>query len=267
MAEPIVVSRKVGRGVLAATGIASAALVVSLVTSTYLLSRAYVLRGEQPDLHSRTLEVTGSAKTRVTSDLALWDIRIAGSGTTVQDAFGKLAEATDAVHQFLAARGFPDDAVTMTAIDTRSHTRTTKHKHGEDETSDEEIVSYELSRRFEIRTPDVMRVARAAGEVTEILKTGAHVESSAPSYVFTGLDELKIHMIGDATANARQRADTIATGSKCRVGAVKDARAGVLQITPPWSTEVSDRGLNDTSSIDKDVTAVVHLTLAIDPTS
>jgi hypothetical protein len=41
---------------------------------------------------------------------------------------------------------------------------------------------------------------------------------------------------------------------------------GVLQITRPHSTDVSGEGIYDTSTIEKDVTAVVTLTLAIDGT-
>jgi len=70
-------------------------------------------------------------------------------------------------------------------------------------------------------------------------------------------------MIGEATANARERAERIAKESGCAVTTVKDARAGVLQITRPWSTETTASGANDTSSVEKDVTAVVHLSLVI----
>jgi len=37
----------------------------------------------------------------------------------------------------------------------------------------------------------------------------------------------------------------------------------VLQITPPDSTEVSDAGMYDTTSIDKDMTAVVNISFAV----
>jgi hypothetical protein len=39
---------------------------------------------------------------------------------------------------------------------------------------------------------------------------------------------------------------------------------GVLQITAAYSTEVSDMGISDTSSIDKDMTAVVNVSFAVD---
>ena len=38
---------------------------------------------------------------------------------------------------------------------------------------------------------------------------------------------------------------------------------GVMQITRPNSTDVRDEGINDDSSIEKDVTAVVSLTLCV----
>jgi len=38
---------------------------------------------------------------------------------------------------------------------------------------------------------------------------------------------------------------------------------GVMQITRPESTDVSDEGIYDTSTIDKDVRAVVTLTLGL----
>jgi hypothetical protein len=39
---------------------------------------------------------------------------------------------------------------------------------------------------------------------------------------------------------------------------------GVLQITPADSNEVSDSGMNDTSSLEKDITAVVNIGFAVD---
>lgn len=41
------------------------------------------------------------------------------------------------------------------------------------------------------------------------------------------------------------------------------ARMGVFQVTPALSTEVTDSGVNDTSSLDKDITSVVALTFEV----
>ncbi len=247
------------RGVLIATVVASAALVTSLVTSTFVASRAYVQRGEQSERRSRTLEVTGSARVRISSDLAMWSVRVAGEGKSIEEAYQRLAATSKDVQGFLGERGFGPEAVSLGAIDTHTH-----YRPDDKGRETREVTAYRLSRRIEVRSGDPGRVAQAAGEVTELLKTGAHVESGAPRYLYTKLADLKVRMIGEATANARERAERIAAESRCRIGAVKDARAGVLQITPPWSVDVSDSGLNDTSSIEKDVTAVMRLAFAIE---
>ncbi|MCC6741519.1 MAG: SIMPL domain-containing protein [Planctomycetia bacterium] len=248
-----------GQTVLAATAVASIALVTSLIASSAVASRAYVKRGAQESDRTRTLEVTGSAKARIRSDLALWTIRARGEGKTVEEAYGRLDATCAAVRGFLRQRGFPEEGVTAGSISTRTHYRVDDKGR---ETRD--VVSYELARSFQIRSEEPDRVHAASGEVTELLRSGALVSSDEPDYVYTKLADLKVRMIGEATANGRERADRIAEGSRCRIGGVRDARAGILQITPPWSTEVSSGGMNDTSSIEKDVTAVVHLTFAIE---
>ena len=53
-----------------------------------------------------------------------------------------------------------------------------------------------------------------------------------------------------------------ATGNT--IGFMRSAKMGVFQITPINSTEVSDWGENDTSSLYKKVTAVVTVSFAIE---
>jgi hypothetical protein len=245
--------------------IVGAVLVVSLaiggsfVTSTWVASRAYLKRGEQQEKVTRTLDVTGSARRGLVSDLALWSIRVAGEGKTIEDAFQKMTASGEKVRGFLAQKGFPEDVVKAGPIRTETHYR--KDEKGN---ATRDITSYELTRDFDLRTPDVRLVEKAAGEVTELLKTGAHLISMTPEFVYTKLANLKIDMIAEATRNARERADRIAKESGCKVGTVKDARAGVLQITKPWSNETTSGGASDTSSVEKDVTSVVHLSLVIE---
>jgi hypothetical protein len=246
--------------ILGAAVVLSAAVAASFVTSTVVASRAYLQRGEQQVRQSRTLDVTGSARLRISSDLALWTIRVAGEGRTLQEAFQKLDASAAQILEFLAKRGFPADALSLTAISTTPY-----YRHDEKGRETRELISYQLSRKIEVKSADVRRVAQADGAVTELLQSGVHVESYAPDYIYTKLADIKLEMIGRATANARERAEKIAAESRCRVGAVKDARSGVFQITPPWSTEVSSSGCNDTSSIEKDIASVVHLTLTIEP--
>ncbi|MFM7192339.1 MAG: SIMPL domain-containing protein, partial [Microcystaceae cyanobacterium] len=58
-------------------------------------------------------------------------------------------------------------------------------------------------------------------------------------------------------------AEAIAKNTNSQVGAVRSAQTGVFQITSRNSTEVSDMGTYDTSSIDKDITAVVSISFSM----
>jgi hypothetical protein len=66
-----------------------------------------------------------------------------------------------------------------------------------------------------------------------------------------------------ASADARARAEKIAHSTGCKLGVLRDAQMGVLQVTRPDSTETSDYGMYDTSTIEKDVQAVVTATFRI----
>ena len=88
--------------------------------------------------------------------------------------------------------------------------------------------------------------------------------SSAPEYFYTKLDELKIEMLAKATENAKQRAESMTKATGNKIGFMRSAKMGVFQITPVTSTDVSDWGVNDTTSLYKKVMAVVTVSFAIE---
>ncbi len=71
-------------------------------------------------------------------------------------------------------------------------------------------------------------------------------------------------MLAQATRDARNRAETLATNSGSRLGALRSAQQGVFQITPEHSVEVSGYGENDTSSVKKVIRAVVTVEYGLD---
>ncbi len=74
---------------------------------------------------------------------------------------------------------------------------------------------------------------------------------------------MKVEMLGEAARDARQRAEQIAGSSGSKVGEMRSAEMGVLQITAANSNDVSGSGINDTTSLEKDITAVIHVTFAL----
>ena len=70
-------------------------------------------------------------------------------------------------------------------------------------------------------------------------------------------------MVGEATKNAKERAQSMVKSTGDKIGSLNSAKTGVFQIVPKESTDVSDYGINDTSSIQKKVVAVVSATFTV----
>ena len=71
-------------------------------------------------------------------------------------------------------------------------------------------------------------------------------------------------MIKAATENAKLRANQLAQTTGSDIGAPVSARIGVFQIRPQYSQEVSDYGINDMSSIDKEIVSTVSVAFRIE---
>ena len=74
---------------------------------------------------------------------------------------------------------------------------------------------------------------------------------------------MKVQMLEEATKDAKQRADAMLKATHNRTGKIQSVRMGVFQITPVDSTNVSDMGISDTSTIEKKITSVANVTFQI----
>jgi hypothetical protein len=163
------------------------------------------------------------------------------------------------VKAYLVGKGIPEKEITVSSISSQTlHGKTSEGQ----ETA--EITGYSLRQELEVRSTDVDKIAQIARQATELINQGILIESLAPEYHYTKLGDLKIKMLAAAAKDAKERAQKIAESTDSSVGAVRTARMGVLQITPADSNEVSDSGMNDTSSLEKDITAVVNIGFAVD---
>ena len=127
-----------------------------------------------------------------------------------------------------------------------------------------EIDSYELTQDLSIRSDRVWDVTELSRNATSLIREGIDIKSHAPDYVSTSIEAVKLTLLEAATANARERAETLARGSGVEVGALTAASQGVFQIVPRNSSDVSDYGSYDTSTVQKTVKAVVTLDFAVE---
>jgi hypothetical protein len=95
--------------------------------------------------------------------------------------------------------------------------------------------------------------------ISELMKDGINLSSDHPEYTISKLEELKLDLLGKATRNGYDRALVMARNSGGSAGRLRSASQGIFQIVPVNSTDVSDSGSYDTSTIDKTIKAVVTL--------
>ena len=92
---------------------------------------------------------------------------------------------------------------------------------------------------------------------------GIDIDVRNANYSYSKLSDLKVDLLNRATKDAKQRASAMLKSTNNRVGKIESVRMGVFQITPVDSTDVSDMGINDTSTIEKKITAVSNVTFKV----
>ena len=248
-----------GRELLAFAIVAAAA---APPLSTYIATRSYERIKARPV--ERNIRVTGSAKRRIVSDLIEWNATVTATAKDKLAAYRDLHVGVEKTVAYLKAEGvaekdiFPDSAVV------EEQYTTVYEGTGEDRVSKEVLVGYVARQAVTVRSADVQRVERVSREVTNLLEQGVAVTSQQPAYYYTKLGELKVEMLSEASRDARTRAENmLKSAGGASLGRLKDADMGVININPANVSQTSWEGNNDTTSLEKDIIAIVHVTYAL----
>jgi uncharacterized protein len=228
------------------------ALAIAIVLTGWLASSA--IRETRND---QDITVTGSAKKTITSDLVQWKGNLTAEGTNLAQVTEQLRNGVTRFRNYVTQNGKVSVKFAPLSSEPQSF----------EETSDNgvrrSIAGFRVRQAFEVETTDVTETTALAGKTAEAM-LGAGVPYDATlSYLYTKIAELRLEMLEAATADAKNRAETIAKGASVNIGAARNARVGVFQITAKNSPEVDDYGAFNTTSIEKDITAVVSVTFAV----
>jgi hypothetical protein len=228
-------------------------MAVAVVVSAVILGGAVrgIRRGND------TITVTGSARRPIRADYVVWRASVSSQQPTMQAAYQDVKRYADRVKTYLKENRVPDAAVTVPAVETE------QIEEWNERGRTGRILAYRLTQRFEVRSDQVDSVTALSRRAAELISDGVPITSNPPEFLFTKLADLRVDMLAEATKDARKRAETIAESSGSKIGVVRNARMGVFQITARNSTEVSDYGIYDTSSLEKDITAVVSLSFSV----
>jgi hypothetical protein len=207
----------------------------------------------------QTITVTGSAKKEITSDLGIFRGTINVEGTTAGEAYRILQQQKPVLLDYLAANGFSQDKVEFFTVN--SYPVYEMNANGYQTNI---IRAYVYSQRLEIRSADVNKIKALSLSVSSVIEKGINFMVEMPEYHYTKIADLKIEIQAAAAKDAMVRAEKIAEATDRDLGPIRNARMGVIQITPKLSNAISDYGVNDLSSIEKEITAVVNASFEID---
>src|SRR3954453_7393198 len=165
------------------------ALSAGLVASTAVGARA--LGRIKSD---KTIQVTGSAKRRIKSDLVIWSAKVSSRANEMRSAYKTLSGNVPKLTAWLEKKGVPRAQIKIYSVATRAI-----HPHDKEgrEIADT-ITAYELTQMVEVRSHDVERIGTIANEATQLIDEGVELESEAPEYIYTKLGDLKIQMLAEA---------------------------------------------------------------------
>lgn len=214
---------------------------------------------------STAINVTGSARRNVRSDLILWRANFSVDAPTLLEAQRQLQADLAKITGFLQVHGMTN--IALAPVQIREITAKRKERVDDDENAEPQTVlvrlGYRLTQSLEISSTEVERVPRLAAESGVLLEQGVAFVSEGFQFIYTKAGEAKVEMMAEATKDARARAEQIAAQGNRTVDGLRNARVGVVQINPLHSSATSWDGNNDTTSLDKTIIATVNASFAM----
>lgn len=205
----------------------------------------------------QTINTTGSAKKVIVSDLGILNGTIMIEGQSAVEAYQSLQAQKPKVIAYLKGKGFSGDK-----IDFQTSNQYANYYYNENG-QQAGIRSYTASQSLRVESTDVDKVKTVSLDISSLIEQGINFTVGSPEYYYTKIGEIKVDIQAEAATDAMVRGERIAEATGRKLGALRTARMGVIQITPENSNMVSDQGINDISSIRKEITAVVSAEFSI----
>ena len=235
--------------------ISSIIIGVTVILGLWILANAYKYKFESTE----TISVTGLAEKGFTSDLIVWSGSFNRYGFELKSAYASLKQDEAAIKAYLNLKGIVDSSIVFSAVTTTKNFQRKYDEKGNEISA--EFSGYTLTSNVRVESRDINRVEKLSREITELLERGIELNSNAPEYYYTRLNELKIDLLAKASEDAKTRAETIAKNSGGSLGGIKKATMGVFQITGKNANEdYSYGGVFNTSSKEK----TASITLKVD---
>ena len=176
----------------------------------------------------RYVTVKGSAEKIVDADLVVWPLAHSVGGNDLADVQRRLDANTATIRGFFTGAGFKPGEIVVSPP--RLEDRWA-YAYGDNRPPER----FRYSTTVTLRTSNVanaLSVLRKSGElVSRGVMLGAEGEAGGPDFDYTQLNDIKPALIAEATANARKSAEQFAKDSGARIGGIRSANQGVVDIS------------------------------------
>lgn len=207
--------------------------------------------------NDQSITTTGSAKQVIVSDLGILRGTINVQAASPKEAYQQLQAEKPIVLNYLKSKGFSEDSIEFQTSNTYANYQ--YNQNGQQIG----ISSYTTSQSISVSSANVNKIKEVSLDISSLVEQGVNFMVNMPEYYYTKLGDIKIEIQAEAAKDAMTRGERIAVATGRKLGALRRARMGVIQITPENSNMVSDMGINDVSSIRKEITAVVNADFSI----
>lgn len=244
----------------------TAAVVVGLCALVGLAVAGFFIGRGTERLRSavRTVTVKGLVEKEVKSDRAIWTLNLRRASADVKDAQARIAADREAAVAFLKKQGFEDSEIERTPIKTIDKLA---REYGQPQGGDP--LRYILTASLVVTTPKVDLVRSSLGATDELLRSGVVLDGgdggspANPRFVVSAFNDLRPQLLAEATKNAREMAQQFAADSGARVGSIRSANQGQIQI---FGTDGNDESgaFSPTSTVQKKIRVVSTFEFALE---
>lgn len=199
----------------------------------------------------RYVTVKGVAEREAKATLAIWPLRIVAADNELGGANAQLQSSVRKIRAFLVRHGVDTTQLTLQEFAVRDGQA---DQFGNNRSGPRYVITQTLM----VRSTEPEAVAAASQKVHElvsegvVLSSGEQYGNGGPTFVFTGLNELKPAMIAQATARAREAAEQFAADAGSDLGGIRQANQGYFEILPRDQAQ----GISEASQVNKVIRVV-----------
>jgi hypothetical protein len=199
-----------------------------------------------------SISVTGSASQEVVSDNAKFsgDFSRIVKLSALKTGYDQMSKDLVIVKDFLKAQKIEDKDITISTVSMQQN-------YDYNQNAAQAEKEYTLRQAVEVSSSNVAQITALAQATQSIINKGVIFSVYPVEYFYKNLPEVRVSLLSSAVADAKRRAEEIVSGTGQKVGALKSAASGVVQVLPANSLEISDYGTYDTSKVNKSIMVTV----------